>query len=190
MEAAASVKAAVSTAAILRNFSNMTRLPQSICYLAANPHLDCSLRIETSNKAQARISSRVAGNISRYGKCGTVMTPIWHPHKRPIVHQRWGCPRGPASRRCLCVTRRGCGSEEVIIHAYAQHVEREIGRDGSREDSAALRKTEVEILDLGRPVRTKTKWSEAEFNAGPDRPAEMHAAIRQPRARDRVDAVG
>jgi hypothetical protein len=32
------VRAAVSTAVILRNFSNMTRLPRF--YLGANPHLD------------------------------------------------------------------------------------------------------------------------------------------------------
>ena len=63
---AASVRAAVDTTAILPNFSIMTRLP--FAYLAVNPHLDCSLPTETSNKAQAGISDRLSRDISRYGE--------------------------------------------------------------------------------------------------------------------------
>jgi hypothetical protein len=37
-------------------------------YLAVNPHLDCSLRTQTSNKAQAGISSRPSRDISRHGE--------------------------------------------------------------------------------------------------------------------------
>src|SRR5712691_2703371 len=57
MVAAASVRAAVDTTAILPNFNIMTRLPLVIC-----------LPTETSNKAQAGISSRPSRDISRYGK--------------------------------------------------------------------------------------------------------------------------
>jgi hypothetical protein len=38
-----------------------------VIFLAASPHLDRSLQIETSNKAQAGISGRLSRDISRYG---------------------------------------------------------------------------------------------------------------------------
>src|ERR1700730_14528950 len=56
MGAAASVRAAVDTPAILPNFSIMRR-PLIIC-----------LPTETSNKAQAGISRPLSRDISRYGK--------------------------------------------------------------------------------------------------------------------------
>jgi hypothetical protein len=65
MVAAASVRVAADTTAILPNFSIMTRLP---VYLAVNPHLDCSLPTETSNKAQAGISDRLSGDISQHSE--------------------------------------------------------------------------------------------------------------------------
>ena len=63
--AAASGRAAVSTTAILRNFSFMTH---PSVYLAVNPRLFCSLRTWTSNKAQAGISNRRSRDISRHGE--------------------------------------------------------------------------------------------------------------------------
>jgi hypothetical protein len=38
-----------------------------VIFLAASPHLDRSLQIETSNKAQAGISGRLSRDISRHG---------------------------------------------------------------------------------------------------------------------------
>src|SRR5712691_9820446 len=57
MAAAASVRAAVDTTAILPNFSIMTRLPLFIC-----------LPTETPNKAPVGISRPLSRDISRYGK--------------------------------------------------------------------------------------------------------------------------
>src|SRR5450631_1582869 len=62
---AASGIAAVSTTAILLNFRFMT-LPS--VYLAVNPHLNCSLRTWTSNKAQAGICNQLSRDISRHGE--------------------------------------------------------------------------------------------------------------------------
>src|SRR6478672_8495153 len=91
MVAAASVRVAVSTAAILPNFSIMTRLPLFIC-----------LPTETSNEAPAGISRPLSRDISRYGKS----EDRWatrkhfcigsHPEElrlgisSPLHPQRWG----------------------------------------------------------------------------------------------------
>src|SRR5882757_7727999 len=64
MEAAASVRTAVSTAVILRNFSNMTRLPRFL--FGGEPRTWIGRpRTRTSNKAQAR----------KYWETGGVHTP-------------------------------------------------------------------------------------------------------------------
>jgi hypothetical protein len=64
MVAAASERTAVSTTAILPNFSIMTH---PSVYSAVDPHV-CSLRTYASNKAQAGISNQLSRYISRHGE--------------------------------------------------------------------------------------------------------------------------
>jgi len=90
------VRAAVSTAVILRNFSNMTRLPRFL--FGANPHLDWlsanSDVKQGTSLAKLGESIHAIALISRYGESEDRRDPVEQPHKRPLVHQRWRCPRG------------------------------------------------------------------------------------------------
>jgi hypothetical protein len=70
-------------------------------YLAVNPHLDCSLRTQTPNKAQAGISSRPSRDISRHGESEDHRAFQW----RRLVRV-WTMSDLPAESR-RHVTRRG-----------------------------------------------------------------------------------
>jgi hypothetical protein len=87
MEAAASVRAAVSTAVILRNFSNVTRLPRFL--FGGEPALGLivhELRRQTRHKLGNWRSPYTRQRfISRYGESEDRRAPVWRPRKRPLV---------------------------------------------------------------------------------------------------------
>jgi hypothetical protein len=78
------VRAAASTAVILRNFNNMTRLPRVL--FEANPHLvwlsaNSDVK-QGANWETGGVRASDSGLSRDMVNPRTVVTPVWHPHKR------------------------------------------------------------------------------------------------------------